>query len=421
MKRDLGVVLSLLVLFGVASGQDAKPQDPKDPKNKPIPVDQAAVDKAIENGLKFLKTSDSPKSIAGGDSDELKLLTFIHGGVPQSDPAFQAIWTKCIEEKLERTYKVSLLAMCLEEVDRVKYQHKLAQCGQFLLDNIKTNGGFSYGEPTVYTDDVPTTAGRKEVASAGGKAKAPEAEGGVNKEKPAVKNKVKLTKKKDGPSQRSDNSNSQYAALGIRACHDAGIVFPKDQIEMCKKYWSANQHPADKGDSKDRPAIATGGYLNGDPRGWCYSDSQDSGCGHNGPPYSSMTAGAIGAICIYDYILAKDWKKDKVALDGLAWLDKNWSVTENVGPPETAKGSTNGWLYYYLYAVERTGMLFDTPSVGSHDWYLDGARVLLNAQKADGSWDGSHFKHPTWDTCFAILFLKRATHKLVASTDNTKR
>jgi hypothetical protein len=61
-------------------------------------------------------------------------------------------------------------------------------------------------------------------------------------------------------------------------------------------------------------------------------------------------------------------------------------------------------------------MLYDTALIGNHDWYLDGARELLAAQAANGSWDASHFKHPTWDTCFAILFLKRATKRLVAST-----
>jgi hypothetical protein len=257
---------------------------------------------------------------------------------------------------------------------------------------------------------------KRDVASAGGKAKPVD----VNepKGKPEVKNKVKLTKKKEGPAQRSDNSNCQYAALGLRACHDAGIVFPKGEIEKCKQYWIATQHPGEKGAAKDKPSVASGvGAIQlGEPRGWCYSDGQGSDCGHGGPPYSSMTAGAIGAICIYDYMLGKEWKKEKAVLDGLAWLDKNWSVTENLGPPETAKGSTNGWLYYYLYAIERTGMLYDTALIGNHDWYLDGARVLLGAQKGDGSWDASHFKHPTWDTCFAILFLKRATKRLVAST-----
>ena len=412
MKRDLALYLSIAALLGLASptiGQDAKPKGN-------VAVDQASIDKAIDNGLKYLKGSDSPSTHVG-DSDELKLLTHIEGGTPESDPAVQTLLKKCMDSPLEKTYKVALLAMCLEELDRVKYQPKIAQCGQFLLDNVKPNGGFCYGEPTV-TDVGYAIPKRDAVASAGGKTPKP-VEAGEPKGKPVVTNKIKLTKKKEGPAQRSDNSNTQYAALGMRACHDAGIVFPKEIVTLCRQYWVACQHPGEKGAAKDKPKVATGvgGAIElGEPRGWCYSDGQGSECGHGGNAYGSMTAGAIGAICIFDYMQGKDWKRDKPVLDGLAWLDKNWSVTENVGPPETAKGNTNGWLYYFLYALERTGMLYDTALIGNHDWYLDGARVLLAAQKGDGSWDASHFKHPTWDTCFAILFLKRATKRLVAST-----
>ncbi|HZE96565.1 MAG TPA: hypothetical protein VE981_06040 [Planctomycetota bacterium] len=417
MKRDLLALLSLLAVLCISTPSSGQQDPNKPPGFKPnVAVDQAGVDKAIEKGLIFLKTSDSPKHHVG-DSDELKLLTFLEGGTPASDPVVQALVAKCSEAPLEKTYKVALLAMCLESLDRVKYQQKIAQCGQFLLDNIKPNGAFDYGEPTAFVNDVAYKMPAKEVASGGGKAKPVSLEGD-SKEKPKVLNKIKLTKKKDGPAERSDNSNSQYAALGMRACFDAGIVFPKEWVEKCKQYWVSTQHPGEKGAAKDRPAIASGGNSVpvGDPRGWCYSDGQGSDCSHGGPPYSSMTAGAIGAVCIYDYILGKDWKKEKVVLDGMAWLDKNWSVKENLGPPETSKGDPHGWLYYYLYAIERTGMLYDTALIGNHDWYLDGARELLGAQKADGSWDASSYKHPTWDTCFAILFLKRATHRLVAST-----
>ena len=424
MKRDLALPISLFALLGVAWGQNEpnKPQDPnkKDGFKANVQVDQATVDKAIEKGLAFLKTSDSPKSHIG-DSDELKLLTHIHGGTPEADPAIEALLKKCLEAPLEKTYSVALLAMCLEELDRVKYQHKISQCGQFLLDNMKPNGGWNYGEPTVFTLDVPTSAPRKDVASAGGAVKAGEAPPPPGeKVKPTVRGTVKLSKKKEGGTQRSDNSNSQYAALGMRACHDAGVVFPKEWVEKARMYWVNNQAKEEKGDG-GRPAVASGSYPVGTPRGWCYNDSQDTGCGHGGVPYSSMTAGAVGAVCIYDYMLKKDWKKDKPVVDGLAWLEKNWSVTENIGPCETARGSANGWLYYYLYAVERTGMLYDTTFIGNHDWYLEGARLLLNAQKPDGSWDASHFKHPTWDTCFAILFLKRATRRLVATGGSVKK
>jgi hypothetical protein len=407
--RDLrrALILSALLAMGLPAQDDPN-------KKKPIALDQASIDKAIEAGLKFLKTSDSPNSHVG-DSDELKLLTFIHGGLSEKDPVFEALLKKCLDAPLAKTYGVALLAMCLEEVDRVAYQYKIAQCGQFLLDNIKANGGFAYGEPTAYTADVPSP-GRKSVASSGGVkevgAPAPPGE----KVKPVVTNKVKLSKKKEGPEQRSDNSNAQYGALGLRACHDAGIVFPKEWVTKCRQYWIENQHPGDKGKGNDRPAVASGGMALGEPRGWCYNDGQGGAeCGHGGVPYSSMTAGAIGALCIYDYMLGKEWKKNKNVLDGLAWLEKNWTVSQNIGPCETSKGVENAWLYYYLYALERTGMLYDTSLIGNHDWYMDGARLLLAAQKPDGSWDGSHFKKPTWDTCFAVLFLKRATRRLIAS------
>jgi hypothetical protein len=414
MARDFKVWAFLICSGALAFGQ-AKPGDKA---GQGVPVDQASIDRAIEKGLAFLKTSDSPGGHAG-DSDMLKLLTFAHGGVPESDPVFQTLLEKALSLPLEKTYQVSLVAMCLEEIDRVKYQGRIAQCGQFLLDNVKPNGGFAYGEPSAFVMDVPT-GGRKNVASGGAKARELSDSAPGEKVKPKVEKTIKLVKRKEGPSQRSDSSNCQYAALGMRACHDAGVLFPKPVIELCRKYWEGSQHPGEKG--KDRAAVASGGAALGEPRGWCYNDGQGfNECGHGGPAYSSMTAGAVGAVCIFDYMLGKDWKKDKVALDGLAWLDKNWSVTENVGPPETARGGGTGWLYYYLYALERTGMLYDTSLIGNHDWYFDGARVLLNAQKPDGSWDASHFKKPTWDACFAVLFLKRATRRLTASESGARK
>jgi hypothetical protein len=101
---------------------------------------------------------------------------------------------------------------------------------------------------------------------------------------------------------------------------------------------------------------------------------------------------------------------------GLGWLAENWSVTQNLGPAEVHEGHPETYLYYYLYAVERLGMLYDTGKIGDHFWYPEGAEFLLKIQKADGSWEGAEpQRKPAWDTCFAILFLKRATRPLVAS------
>jgi hypothetical protein len=55
-------------------------------------------------------------------------------------------------------------------------------------------------------------------------------------------------------------------------------------------------------------------------------------------------------------------------------------------------------------------MLFDVESFGGNNWYWKGVPVLLQNQNGDGSWGKRENKEEnTWDTCFAILFLKKAT------------
>ena len=90
--------------------------------------------------------------------------------------------------------------------------------------------------------------------------------------------------------------------------------------------------------------------------------------------------------------------------DGLAWLDGHWSVTGN---PEAAKT----WHYYYLYGLERVGVLSDRKWIGKHDWYREGATEILDHQAAGGAWQGAGMG-PLVDTPFALLFLKRATMPL---------
>jgi hypothetical protein len=135
-----------------------------------------------------------------------------------------------------------------------------------------------------------------------------------------------------------------------------------------------------------------------------------------------MTAGAVGALAICDFILDLDRRKDPAIRSGLAWLNAHWSVTGNEGPVEFDT-STKTELFYCLYALERAGMLLDVPTVGKHDWYGEGAAALLDGQKADGSWYGGAKRcSPTWDTCFAILFLKKATSRLeVVSEDRARK
>jgi len=367
-------------------------------------VDDRKVREAIDRGIAWLKLAPSPGHGENGslarNSDELILLTLIHAGVPQDDPRFRELLERILIKPLERTYNVALQAVCLEEIGRVRYQPRIAQCAQFLIDNQCTNGQWTYGEPTPAAVGTPPEGARPAVASSA--VRAP----GL---KPKVDKRLAIARTKTGPAS-GDNSNSQYAALGLRACHDAGVIFPRDTAYLAVKALREGQRP--KGDGKG--GTPTGLPAGAAPRGWCYHSPGTH------KAYSSMTAGAVGALVIYDYILGREWKKDSAVNDGLAWLAVNFTVTENRGC-EFEKSFPSTEHFYYLYALERAGILYGTEKIGENLWYAEGARVILAAQAADGSWSEAppekSWSTPTWDTCFAILFLRRATQPLTPSVD----
>ena len=383
-------VLILSVFFtSTLLAQDNKPAPPPAPM-----VDETKVDAAIKKGIEFLRTAKSPDfSNAYHNSDVLILWTFIHAGVPQEDPKFVQLLTSCLGETLEKTYKVALLAMCLEEIDRVKYQEKIAQCAQFLVDNQCANGQWSYGSPTEFVKDVKVPPARKDVASAGGAATAKTASG-----KPKVVQHVAVKKMKAGPPD-GDNSNSQYAALGLRACFESGVDIPEDVIVLAVKWWREAQHvdpKKDKNGKEIKQPVASG--VSGKVEGWNY---KKQGTDERGP-YHAMTAGGVASLVIYDFMLGKRWKEDTHVKEGMNWLEVHFEAP--------------AWNTYYLYGLERAAILFGTEKIGEHFWYAEGAKALLGAQAENGAWGkDTDWFNTTWDTCFSILFLRRATRPLVAT------
>jgi hypothetical protein len=77
---------------------------------------------------------------------------------------------------------------------------------------------------------------------------------------------------------------------------------------------------------------------------------------------------------------------------------KGWTGT-------TFNASALGDLYF-LWCLERVAVIYDLKEIGGKDWYAWGAEVLVESQKADGSWVDKH--GDVLDTCFALLFLTRA-------------
>jgi hypothetical protein len=93
----------------------------------------------------------------------------------------------------------------------------------------------------------------------------------------------------------------------------------------------------------------------------------------------------------------------KGAWDGLAWLTHHFKVDTNPGHPD------GSWVYYYLYGLERAAVLAGVRNLGQHDWYREGADWLVTTQRGDGSWNSGHGSGVLPSTCFALLFLTKAT------------
>jgi hypothetical protein len=325
------------------------------------------VNPAIDKGAQWLlKQKLVPEAKSGHQyrNHELVLYTLLHAKVDLRHPVFQKWLHEIMKEKLELTYSVVLHAMLLQELDATRYQRRIAYCGQYLLDNLCKNGQWSYGSP------APSGG----IATSGGSS----IFGFKMKLGPPLKpkNQIRLRVRKTGPAT-GDNSNSQYAALGLRACMEANVILPKEVFVQAAGWWKKNQN---------------------EDGGWGYGSG-------NTASYGSMTAGGVASLIILHHYGGLGVKAPCIQR-GLKWMEGNFQV--NTNPVRDAF-----WQYYYLYALERVGMLGLYEKIGPHAWYPIGANYLLKQQKPDGSWVNatkySEGNRIVWDTCFAILFLSRAT------------
>lgn len=153
-------------------------------------------------------------------------------------------------------------------------------------------------------------------------------------------------------------------------------------------------------------------------RGWCYMWNDTTGAPWRKRITGSMTTSGAAALTICKEALeeanASPQFIDKVSTairDGCGWLASKFSASGN----PTGDGGPCLHLHYYLYGLERVGILALVPKYGEHDWYKEGVEQFLHTQRVDGSWDAGSAgtSGPVPDTCWALLFICRATTPLV--------
>lgn len=243
----------------------------------------------------------------------------------------------------------------------------------------------------------------------------------------------------------TDHSNTQYAVLGLRSAGNLGIrvpfktwaavyehfiwaqsaTGPKVNRVMMKREKKSKKQKGHTGGSEALPFTPhTVSTIVDRARGWAYFGNQQPGAAEPNVETGSMTTVGIACVAIAYNELEKmsQWDKDARKLvrdrdtiaardksihDGFAWLAHNFTVEKNPGHPQSS------WHFYYLYGMERAGVLTSTINIGMNDWYREGGEKILSME-SNGSWRTSD--GPTTATCFALLFLGRATVPLTVTT-----
>jgi hypothetical protein len=346
--------LLLLCMGGAASGQKAERK-----KQEPL-VEQ--VRKAIDKGVKYLRQVQRPDgsweltvtTVAHpGGSTALALLALLNAGVPPNDPVIARGLTYLRNIQPSSTYVRALQTMVFVEAgfneDRERVQ---ANVDWLISTRIPNNGrpleGWSYG--------------RRD-------------QGGV-----------------------PDNSNSQYAVLGLHYGKLGGATIPREIWQSIRDFYKDTQLP---------------------DGGWLYSKS--GGPFARGPTLTMTTAGLCGLLIagmelnegreVYDPATGKAtqcgvYKENEAVAKALHWIGSNFQP------------DLNARTFYNLYGIERAGRLSGLRFFGSHDWYREGCEFLVNKrQQEDGSWSlaGAWDQWPVVSTSFALLFLSKGRTPVLVS------
>jgi RNA polymerase sigma factor (sigma-70 family) len=362
--------------------QTNRPIVPQPDKPNPgVVKDTIAVDKepladpvktAIENGINYLKKKQHLKDgewnwegtellnqAWSGGSSCLVTLALLTTGMKTDDPVIQKTlpYIRSVVPR-KQIYVVALRTMVLEKVGDAKDKQIIRDDVNWLLKSrVCVNGelkGWTYGD-----------------------------EGTVE----------------------ADNSNTQYAILGLLAGKQAGVKIESKDWEEIQKLFIRMQ-------AKDG--------------GWPYRpQSAEDKATH------SMTCAGLCGLLISSMELDSDnqqfdpktgiakncgaYEEMKAMDQGTNWLAKNFKFDTS--------GEIHRAAFYNIYGIARVGRLSGQRFIGEHDWYREGCELLCGVKKSDlnqaddGSWRmGAGIDNmPMLCTSFTLMFLAKGRTPILIS------
>ncbi|MCI0378796.1 MAG: hypothetical protein L0215_14405 [Gemmataceae bacterium] len=440
-NRGRGLVLALILLLLVGGGgasayflfkgKDAQPIAPKAPivdiaqldKASTMQYEKADIQGAVERGVVFLKKrlledndyfyrSDMQRGNASYGAAALAGLTLLECGVPADDPAVQ----KAVQvlrnaaNDIHATYTLSTAILFLDRLHQE--QRKIPASDVKLLETFAyrllagqdKTGFWGYGQPVSPEE-------------------AEQARATLQSGQPVAKDLWYI-----------NLSNSQFSALALWAARKHGVpVKPAlkkvNQAAREKQTKDGTWH-YDLNLPMHHSSVCAGLIFLALERG---IEDQPVRKGPNVRVTAASTT-ANTPIPFDDPAIAKalDYLGKLVGKTKFLSTDKrayrqeaSHTMQEYYRTTETGRGKPpvvswtpdfafHGTIFgadswgdlYFLWSIERVAMIYELKKIGGKDWYAWGSGIIVAHQKQDGSWEDRFPGVP--DTCFALLFLKRA-------------
>jgi Domain of unknown function (DUF4159) len=357
--RPMYVLLPILAgLAAVVAVPDRIPA--ADAKPEPL-VDQVRA--AMDNGVRFLKRTQRgrnwenevniPTQMTGGTTS-LVLLALLNCDVRPDDPVVQRglEYLRAVEPQF--TYVVGLQTMVFAQVGDPKDMPRIQRNVDWLVRARRMDGdtllGWSYTE---------------------------------------------------GQGGGADNSNSQYALLGLHAGRQAGASVSQAVWQSIYDFYKQSQQP---------------------DGGWIYSERLNRGTS------LTMTIAGLSGLSIASQELEAGTRKlnpdgsdpkcgvyteNEAIRKALAWL----AVEDRAGDGNRVRFDEKGNAFYNIYGIERAGRLTGQRLLAGHDWYREGCKFLVTIQHEEGSWyrPGVHDGWAPISTSFALLFLSKGRTPILIS------
>lgn len=375
-------------------------------------VDQKRIDNAIDKGVKALRglqAEDGTWPYQEIGATALAGLTLLECGVQPDDKAVRtaADAIRKISPSLTHNYSISLAILFFDRLGDPADIPLIESLTVRLLASQTSSGGWSYRCPPLRDAEVRRlqgiVAGHKELV---GRRELPR-DRAVHRSArdlaPEIQQQLALLQRGAafGFEMGSDNSNTQFATLALWIARRYGLP-----VEQALK----------RVETRFRKSQLSNG-------GWGYFGPDVRMGGPFAHSTASMTCAGLLGLAVANGKAVEEGGERKPGAKPPRDLNKDTQVRRGLAILSTAIGRTSekaaqrrekaaipqvgGRTYYFLWSLERVAVTLDLKTIGKKDWYAWGAEILVDNQQNDGSWRGGYAESGA-DTCFALLFLKRA-------------